>query len=149
MLFYVENSNHSLLIRSPPLIRPFELSRHVLSKQQFELSGVFKKSITQKMKFSIKGFFCNCDQICSLLENWWCIEYHSYNKFYSHTACLMQAGSIKNLDQKITGVLEAIWKITFVFQFQKEPTDMFQKFTRKHLCQSLFFNIVAVLRHET
>ena len=60
----------------------------------------------------------------------------------------MQAGSIKNFGQKITGVLEAIWKTTFVFEFQKQPTEMFQKFTRKHLRQSLFLNIVPALSHE-
>ena len=49
----------------------FELSYVVFIIEYYSYSTIFERSFTaQKMKFSIKDFFSNCDQIHSFPQIW-------------------------------------------------------------------------------
>ena len=93
----------------------------------------------------------------SLFDFGWCVRIcHGLVGFARDTTLNWKVNSWRNLSHCVclSFFISVIWFDFPLFSYQKQPPEVFcvksvlrnvTKFTRKHLCQSLFFNKVAGL----
>ena len=126
------------------------------------------------MKFSIKDFFSQCDQICSFSRIWshllkksvmenfiFCAVNIQFNIFepqglyWTNVSAFGLTMALKIIGCELQVWLPKVPKFLFLFRssyrrcsVKKGVPRSFTKFSGKHLCQSHFFNNVAGLRPE-